>query len=182
MKVGTTPTRNIEYKRFYEIIRHKLKNQIALDSLNSSELSILQIIAGTTTDVADLAKTYLNALHTGTYVLEPEQWQTEGNRPAQISSTEEPDSIAINKEVTAEMEIYPNPSEGDFDIYVNSPNAGMASLRIINMQGMLVHDLQYFESNQFHKVHIYDLPEGLYSVLAEFEGKIIVRKLQISRR
>lgn len=86
------------------------------------------------------------------------------------------DVIGINDLKASEVNIMPNPSNGDFDILFNQPILG--TILVYDLQGRLVHESPQLYSDRKH-LHL-NVSPGLYSVVLSQElqrnylGKIIV--------
>lgn len=65
---------------------------------------------------------------------------------------------------SSEYQIFPVPNHGEFSIK-NNGDAGTADIRIINMQGQLIHSKTSFvENDALLNFNLYDLSKGLYFV------------------
>lgn len=69
------------------------------------------------------------------------------------------------------FKVYPNPNNGVFTI-VNEGNAQQSSIKLLDIQGRVVYDNQYyFTKNGRKQIELSDLTGGVYVLLIQSEGK-----------
>jgi len=71
--------------------------------------------------------------------------------------------------------IWPNPSEGMVNIYINHEYEGIVYLRIYDAGGTLLHEKKYESIVQ--EIDLYDLPTGIYLLKVVMGEKSYTRKI-----
>lgn len=85
----------------------------------------------------------------------------------------------INQFKNNDISIYPNPSNGEIEILLNSNKTAMANL--YNISGQLMHSQNLDISQTHHKIDLMHLPSGMYIIKINTDNivktdKIIIRK------
>ncbi|MBK7212176.1 MAG: T9SS type A sorting domain-containing protein [Bacteroidales bacterium] len=79
------------------------------------------------------------------------------------------------------MEVYPNPTSGQFTVSITSVRNEVYDLRITNNLGVIVYEKKDFriDGNVKLDMNFSDLPKGVYSVILNATDKQIVRKVVV---
>lgn len=79
----------------------------------------------------------------------------------------------------ADFKIYPNPGDGILNIKINSSDFGNGiSIRLFNVLGQSVFEIDSAR-DQFDKINLDHLPNGIYLLMAEINHQIIKQKITI---
>lgn len=117
-----------------------------------------------------------NAAMIENLTLEPEKqyWlQLDGNNAAYGNVTVD---LLSNS-----LEVFPNPSDGLFNLLISNPYPGRADVNIYNMQGQKVYATQFIvsiNSNTF-SINISGTDKGIYLLSVEMNGAVLSKKLVI---
>lgn len=81
------------------------------------------------------------------------------------------------------ISIYPVPNPGRFTLSINGETATDCSIEVYSSFGIMIHREEHLEINSQinHQVVLGLVPEGLYTVLIEFNGKRITRKIIVGK-
>ena len=115
-----------------------------------------------------------NAAMIENLILEPEKqyWlQLDGNNAAFGNVTVD---LLSNS-----LEVFPNPSDGFFNLLISNPYPGRADVNIYNMQGQKVYATQFIvsiNSNTF-SIDISGIAKGVYLLSVEMNGVVLSKKL-----
>jgi hypothetical protein len=94
-----------------------------------------------------------------------------------------PDTTGIHEIIhnNLEVNIYPNPNKGEFNIHLNSPVKKEVNLRIVNIIGEVIYsaDKLVIEGNYKTHLDLKTMPKGLYFVCITNKESSIVRKVII---
>ena len=78
------------------------------------------------------------------------------------------------------INVFPNPSDGQFTIEATGISAKQMKFSILNNLGQVIHrDIDDFTSGYLRKDFQLDLAKGLYIIQMEVEGETLLKKLQI---
>jgi hypothetical protein len=80
-----------------------------------------------------------------------------------------------------EMKIYPNPSNGKFNLTVSTTSNDVVDLKVVNSVGMNVYERKNIEINGTfnEEINLQNLAQGVYSVVLSNQSNQLVRKLII---
>jgi len=88
-----------------------------------------------------------------------------------------PSLVKVNKPTTNEIRITPNPSNGEFDVYIDGINRQETKIQLYNMLGSMV----YADNvciGQIKKISINKQPVGIYLLkIIDDNGQIITEKI-----
>jgi len=93
------------------------------------------------------------------------------------------DPILVNcNAVNDEVDIYPNPTAGDFTVAFHSSKAGSATIKVINANNAVLNSLSVNVNNGGNQVIVSgtDLSSGVYFVHIEVNNQIVVKKLMVN--
>jgi len=89
------------------------------------------------------------------------------------------DMPIINNLEIEQLDIFPNPSNGAFNLTFDLPNEGATSIRIFNGAGRLIYqnDLQQFSGNFNDRIDLSNTAKGIYFLAVSQDGKTITKKI-----
>ncbi len=101
-------------------------------------------------------------------------------QPAPCLSAMVPVVATINpagiKEFTeADIDIFPNPNSGSFDLMINGPNISNGTASIINILGQTLAEENIGHNNTIH-FDVNGLQQGMYYVVIRTDNKVLVKK------
>ena len=83
------------------------------------------------------------------------------------------------EEISNQIKIYPNPSEGDF-IIENKSGSAYHSFEVFNSVGQLIHQMNIQSNQEKYNLYLNHLPDGVYWIKLSFdENEQLVKKLTI---
>jgi len=83
------------------------------------------------------------------------------------------------EEISTQLKVYPNPSEGNF-IIENTSGSLYHSFEIFSSIGQLVHQVKVQNNQEKYQLNLDHLPDGVYSIRLNFEdNEHLVKKLTI---
>ncbi len=80
------------------------------------------------------------------------------------------------------LSIYPNPSNGKFEIKYVSEYKGDMTVKVISIDGKVVYEHSFVKSgSMFDRTITLDVPEGMYSLMIRTDGGVVTHKLVIEK-
>ena len=84
----------------------------------------------------------------------------------------------IDEFETGKISIYPNPSNGKFDLKLNYH--GSVYIKVVNIIGVTIYSQQITASGELiNPIDLYGFEEGIYFVTIQTEEKTYVKKLKL---
>lgn len=139
---------------------------------------------------ADSPKVYVKFNEKGKYKVTLEAWNTsspivtynEVVKQDYITVKDPTNSISTNSEYLNSVAIYPNPSNGNFNICYNFDNAETIDIQIYNATGKIVYEVKNINgSNGIQNINLSNETFGLYTLRIKTKDTQIIKKISILR-
>jgi len=86
---------------------------------------------------------------------------------------------AVNDLSTNQINVYPNPSTGLFDLEVSNSNQELNSIQVYDLHGRSVSFKYNFRGNSINLLDLTGNSQGTYFLVMDFEGKVYRKKIVI---
>ncbi|MCS6820829.1 MAG: S8 family serine peptidase [Microscillaceae bacterium] len=86
--------------------------------------------------------------------------------------------VALDKDLQQAIDIYPNPSEGIFDLSIKMQKLGKVNVQILNSEGKMIYQTTFEKLTAEEKItlNLSHLPQGIYQAVIDTpNGKVIKR-------
>lgn len=99
--------------------------------------------------------------------------------PVQTFTTLDPVKVGDDKDVKFDCLLYPNPTNGNFSLDINSFVSGVAEIEVTTMLGNTIYQ-DNLQVNEQHNNYVFNnllQSQGLYFVIIKFNNEKVVRKI-----
>ena len=79
------------------------------------------------------------------------------------------------------FDVFPNPSNGNFNVFVESNINNKVILKIIDINGKVIKEMIKGEGASYQNFTIKDLPNGIYTILLESENDRMKKNIVIAK-
>ena len=79
------------------------------------------------------------------------------------------------------FDVFPNPSNGNFNVFVESNINNKVILKIIDINGKVIKEMIKDKNASYQNFSIKDLPNGIYTILLESENDRMKKNIVVAK-
>lgn len=99
---------------------------------------------------------------------------------SEINNNSTPTAIKTNNSIVGNLNVYPNPNKGQFNINLDAKGSFLLNINIYDANGKSVYNNHYYHNNQsIIPININNLANGIYVVKASYQDNIWSQQITI---